>query len=490
MKTQRKIALLLLIFGLVFSAISLVNHYYFRTAALDLGMFNHALYNFAHLETNYFSLSVDGSEVNYFGDHFSPITLLYAPFYYVFGSYTLLVIQIAAVLLGAYGLFKLSQLNGLNNQISLILTTQFLSIWGIYSALAYDFHNNVVAAMLLPWLFVARQQNSLKSYLIFFVLILISKENMALWLIFIQLFFIVEDLLEKNQTKRKASLKIDATLLLTAAVYTFLVLTVIMPNIRGGEGFNQLSRYSHLGDSPMAIIINAIAHPLDTFQLLFVNTTGNTLYDGIKSEFHLMVLLSGGYALIRYPKFLILLIPLYGQNLLSDNYAMWGINGQYSIEFAPVLTIALITLISRLKKESWKKWVSYTALIITVLATFSTLQHRKSKWYKKENHQFYKAKHYSSPLNVSILYQQLDKIPESAVVCVSSNVAPHLANRSKIYLFPHIKDAEYVILITANSGTFPLNKEAFAAEIDKLMQEEDFNVLYHQNSLLVLKRKS
>ena len=95
---------ILLIFSFIFGLISLVNHYQFRTDALDLGMLNHALYNFAHFEQNLFTIDIAGEEVNYFGDHFSPIMFLYIPFYYLFGSYTLLLIQIVAIAFGGYGI--------------------------------------------------------------------------------------------------------------------------------------------------------------------------------------------------------------------------------------------------------------------------------------------------------------------------------------------------------------------------------------------------
>lgn len=144
--------MIFLFFGICYSLISLVNHYELRTYSLDLGMFNQALYSFAHLKSNLFTLDVNGNIVNYFADHFSPITFLYAPFYYLLGSYTLLIIQIVAILFGGYGAYKYAKLQLDSKYLPLIVLFHFFVIWGIYSALSFDFHNNVVAAMLVPWL--------------------------------------------------------------------------------------------------------------------------------------------------------------------------------------------------------------------------------------------------------------------------------------------------------------------------------------------------
>ena len=66
-----RLLLILSLFALLFCAISLVNHYQFRTYALDLGMFNHALYNFSQGNIPAFTLGSDGNEMPFLATHFS-----------------------------------------------------------------------------------------------------------------------------------------------------------------------------------------------------------------------------------------------------------------------------------------------------------------------------------------------------------------------------------------------------------------------------------
>lgn len=93
--------LLILFLCLLIAVWSLGNHYLFKTAALDLGLFNKAVFNYSHLQQNYITLLLDDKVVNFLGDHFSVVVILLSPLYYIFGSYALLIVQIIFVGIGA-----------------------------------------------------------------------------------------------------------------------------------------------------------------------------------------------------------------------------------------------------------------------------------------------------------------------------------------------------------------------------------------------------
>ena len=137
-------------FGLTYGLVSLANHYLFRTYAYDLGIYNQALWDTAHLRLNANSVMRYN---NLLGDHFTLVQLLWAPLYWLFGSYTLLLVQIGLILLGGLGAYRLHLQRSQDTQpaAALGLMVLFLSARGIYSAVAFDYHDNVVAAMLLPW---------------------------------------------------------------------------------------------------------------------------------------------------------------------------------------------------------------------------------------------------------------------------------------------------------------------------------------------------
>src|SRR5688500_12556635 len=84
--------------GLIYALISLVNHYNFRTPALDMGLVNHAIYDYSRFRMNIATLLFDSEPVNFMALHFTLIPLLASSLHWIFGSYTMLLVQLAAIL--------------------------------------------------------------------------------------------------------------------------------------------------------------------------------------------------------------------------------------------------------------------------------------------------------------------------------------------------------------------------------------------------------
>ena len=181
---SKPVITVLLIFGILFSLISIPNHYNFRTYAFDLGINNNALWDYMHFKWNYCTV-MDPHFTNLLSDHFSLFPVLISPFAWIFGTYTLLLFQITAMLWGGIGIYLLLSNLLKNSKLALIGMIHFFSMWGIYSALAFDYHDNVIGTMLVPWFLYYIHQNKWKQAIPWFALILISKENIALWMIFI-----------------------------------------------------------------------------------------------------------------------------------------------------------------------------------------------------------------------------------------------------------------------------------------------------------------
>jgi uncharacterized membrane protein len=481
---------IIVFFAIIYSSISLVNHYQFRTYALDLGMFNQALYHFSHFKMNYFTLDISGAEINYLGDHFSPITILLSPFYYLFGSYTLLIIQIIAVLSGGYGIYKYASLYHKDSFIPLLLVVHFFSIWGIYSALSYDFHTNVLAAMLVPWLIYFYTTENKKGFLVMFFLMILSKENIALWLVFILIGLSIKNSLEKGNSFQFRKIRsFELPLLIFSSLYFIVIVAFIMPLLSQGEGTNQLARYGHLGNSFSEIILHVLQNPQYIFSLFFESTSTDSITFGIKSELHFMILISGGFALLYRPYYLIMLLPIYAQKLLTTDYSFWGINNQYSIEFVPILTLCLCDLLLKIKNIKLVYAITLLTLFFTAYQTIQTIQERKSLWYEDTNSIFFSEKHYQSSFDRNEVMHALCSIPQDASVSCSPAIAPHIANRDLLYHFPVVKEATYIVLFTSHSSTYPLNEEEFKSKVESYRRDVQYEVFYEKNDLLILKKK-
>ena len=433
------LATVFIVAGVVYALISLVNHYLFKTYALDLGLYTHALYDYAHFRAADCSMFKPLPQ-NLLSDHFDLYLMILSPLVYVFGSYTLLIVQIAATLLGGWGVYKLISLYTDDDRLPLLATVTFFFSFGIIHAIAFDYHSNVLTAMMFPWLLYFLKQRKFLLTSLFVVLFVIGKENMSLWL-----FFIVLGLMW-DYRKDKQSLWHLAAYAVFSIVYFFVINMVVMPRLGGaGGGF---ARYAYLGDNYAEIAGSLLTHPLQAIKLMFANTRGLPRYDGIKEEFYLCALTSGMLITFLKPNYLLMLVPLLAQKMLASDPNFWGISFQYSVEFVPVLVVSSFLVLIKLKNSRWRMALVLVLLLSTVLTTFYTIGVPKST-ILVDQLCVYQSRHYQQKdFDRHYACELLAMIPDDAYVCAAPMFVPHLAFRRQIEDFSSTKNtqAEYVLI--------------------------------------------
>jgi uncharacterized membrane protein len=470
---------LMTLIGVVCALISLPNHYFFRTYAYDLGIFNNAIYDYAHFRWNSNSVKLYN---NILSDHFTLLHIPFSVFYWIWGTYTLLIIQILAILFGAYGAYRYQLFRSGDPLFALLLTAQFLFIWGIYSAVSYDYHDNIPGAMMVPWLFLFFEQRKWRWAALFYVLLLVSKENMALWAVFICLGMAALHYKDKKQLKYAL---LGSAL---AAIYFVVVIKVIVPALAPpGRVYWYISNYSAIGNGFGEIFLNAISHPRNLFTLLFENQLDFKEGYGLKTELHWFVLLSGGIALFYRPVFLLMLLPIYAQKMFISNMSMWGVYHQYSIEFVPILNLALGNALLKVPRK-WILPLASVATLFTLVTTISLFDKRPSLFYYPVKFRFYQAIHWQQRFDVAKMHDDLDKyIPKNAAVSAQCQLVPHLAMREYIYEFPVIRNAEYIAVLLGEM-THPLYQSDFDLRVREFKKSPDWKIIYEENDLIILKR--
>ena len=427
--------------GVLYALISFVNHDLFKTYTLDLGLYTHALYDYAHFRMADCSMFKPVQD-SLLSDHFDLYLMLLSPLVYIFGSYTLLIVQITAVLMGGWGTYKLIRLYTEDEWLPILAATTLFFSFGIIHAVAFDYHSNVLTAMMLPWLlyFIKRKNYGLAS--LFAVLFVIGKENMSLWLFFIAIG------LMWDYRKDKKTLWYLVGYAVFAIAYFFVINMMVMPRLgSSGGGF---ARYAYLGDNYAEIAKNLISHPWETIQILFTNTSGKPHYDGIKTEFYLCVLATGMILTLLKPNYFLMLIPLIAQKMLAADPVFWGVSLQYSVEFMPVLVISSFLVIVKLKKRLPQLVFACTLLLSTLLTTFYTIGVPKAL-IMVDQLCVYQGRHYEQKeFDTQYAYQLIQQIPDDASVCAARMFAPHLALRKEIYDFhsvvPQVR-ADYMLIL-------------------------------------------
>lgn len=468
-------------FALIYCTISFLNHYLFRTNAHDFGIYNQALYDYAHFRINNNTV-IDPSFGNILSDHFELLMMIVSPLYYLFGSYTLLIVQVAAILIGGQGIFLYIKLISGNKRLALAASIQFFLFFGIYSSLAFDYHNNVVGSMAVPWIFYFIQKDKWKQTIFCLVLFLISKENMALWG-----FFIFTGLMIKFRKDSK-KLKWCGIFAFLSIAYFLVMVKVVIPSI-GKPGIGYLHfRYAALGNNMGEAMMTIITKPFYAFKLLFVNQLGIPAGNFVKTELHLSILISGGILLFYRPYYLFMLLPIYGQKMFCDYYQYWGLGFHYSVEFIPIITIGAFTIISEIEKQKIRRLLSYSMIVLTAAVTFRSCDNTFT-YFNRQKQRFYQGPHYSRSFGIKETYDALKLIPADVPLCAQDEFVPHLCFREKIYVYPLVEDADYIVLNTdANFYPFETKKE-FDTSIDTLRKSTEWENIYDKNMMQIFKRK-
>ncbi|MBW7935597.1 MAG: DUF2079 domain-containing protein [Flavobacteriales bacterium] len=481
--------LITLVYAGVFSSISLWNHYVFRTFAFDLGIKNQALWDYAHLRMNFNTVItlLDG-EANILSNHFEPTLMLFAPFYYLFGSYTLLVMQIIFWLIGGWGIRRLILRAGGSIWLAMMTMLVFYSMWGVIGAIGFDYHANVIAAAVVPWFFVfAYERKPLAAALILFF-VMNSKENMALWAVFLSVGILWHFRRDKNQRKWYIALT------LFSAVYFLLIMTVFMPYFAQGKVSYPHFRYSALGGSMGEALKTLITRPAQWIPLIWDDgTTGQPLSSNPKLQLYWHVFLSGALLLLFRPKFIIMLIPIIAQKIFSDDPMHWGIYNHYSIEFVPIIAAAGGLTLAAVKNKKIHFMIGVLWLLSVLDATKGFMDAWQPNPYNRTQIRFYKSSHYTREIPYEAYHKILTYyIPKDASVSATSYLVPHLAMRERIYQFPHIGDAEYVVVAEDFRSYYPFpfeDKSKYIDARDRIENDSSFVIVFRDRRLLISKRK-
>ncbi len=458
---------IILFFGAVYCSISLYNHYNFRTFAFDLGIKNQVLWDYAHGRMNYNTIMPElGGKVNVLANHFEPILFLFAPLYYIFGSYTLLIVQIGFILLGGYGAYKyIAEISG-DRVFAALGMAMFYATWGIFGALSFDFHTNVLAAVIVPWLFFAIQRKKPLLWILVLLLILLCKENMALWMIFVGLGIFLHWI--KDKKRRNFGLFTAGI----SALYFVVVMKYAMPFFSDGKLPYMHFKYAALGSSWGEAMQTVFTRPGYTIRLLFENHLpgGDLVFnDKAKWQLHTFVFLSGGIFLLLKPQFLVMLIPVYAQKMFSDDPVKWSIFQQYSIEFVPIIVLATFTFINRSENAT----VKILAALLIFLASFDTSKEFLAVWkpqpYGMDLANFYQRSHYKREISRKEVRDLLKALPKKTSVSATFYVLPHVADRKKIYQFPDVRDAEYILTLNDGIMTYPLDQQQYQLTVDSIL---------------------
>jgi uncharacterized membrane protein len=477
---------IMILFGLIYLVIVICNHYFFRTAAWDYGTYNFAFYDYAHLRISDNPIAL-AEHMSFLQDHVSFTLMLFLPFYWLFGwltgTYTLLIIQTIFILYGAWAVYNLIKLKTNSEVLSILAMLQYLILLGRWTSFVSDCNIATIASSIVPVFLLFFTQKKFLWSLISFFFILVTREDMSLWMVFIGFFLLVSNY--KDIWYRRFAVSI----ILVSVAYFIVTFTVIIPMIETIYTKYILFQYKVLGKGPFEALMFILKHPIDTVRFLVSNTSGNPFYDGVKLEFYYYYLICGGFLLLFRPRYILLFIPILARKMLNDDPVRWSNELFYAIDFVSIFPIAVFLIISELKSKRLRNVIVGIVVVTTLVSTVHLLQsaNRKLNWWGDTKYAFYKSSMYRSDYDVKKIYNYLKLIPHDAKVSSTGHILCHLAFREKIYLFPRVEDAEYMVGLL-EKDTYPLDQAQFDNEIKKYLTSTNWQYLVYDYPFFLARR--
>lgn len=474
-----------LLFGLLYTLQTFLNHYYFRSYALDYGYYNQVFWDFAHFRGNRNTVFEPILE-SYFQVHPAFTLVVLAPLYWIFnwifGTYTLLFIQNMFILAGGLGVFFFLRSFTKSAFIAFAGLLHYHVIWGHYSSIAFEYIDATVAASCVPLFLYFFHQKRYVIAALFFAFIIIARENMPLWFIFIA------GVLMYMYRREKKRQWILGGIAFVALTYFVVLYKFIIPHFEN-ENFPYWGfAYGALGDNVPEVLRFLVSHPWKAFTMLFVNHSGDPAFDGIKKEFYYVFLLSGGILLIYRPWLILWFIPIIAQKMWNDNYLRWGINIFYSIEVVSVLPIAALLVVAAMKRNSLRLALITLLLVSTAGITAIKMQNRVSKYYNADKENLLRAAFYKPDKDIQAVLKVIKSIPSGTNVCASQTLVPHLSYRDEISLFPYVRDAEMLILLLDWTNSYPLYQQECKQLTSRYISDSVWNVKMFDFPVVVLER--
>ena len=474
---------LIIVFMLVFTALSFGRHAALKSYLNDLGTYDQALWNTVH--GNFFGLTSSMVNVNnYFGAHFSPILLIFVPFYFIYATPKwFLFFQVLAVGGSAVPIYLIAKEKLKSEKLGFVILLSYLFYPALHNGLLYDFHELVLAVFFASWALYFLEKKNDKWFIIFASLLAISQEHLPLLVFMMGLYLIFI-----KRRKRFGIIVSGASLL-----YFLLVMTVFIPHF-SSTGKPALiysdslysSRYGWLGSSFSEIIKNIVTHPAIVAKTLLS-------FERIR---YLFILVAPVFSLALFSWEFWLTLPVLAAYLLSLNAMTFNIFFYHSAIIAPFVFYATI--------ESVRRWFLGNAVLrnfflglVLIFSIGSAVIHGVSPLSPN-----YKISDYLPGRHAKKINEIKKIIPANASLSVQHNLGPHFSERQYLYRFPIKKDeAEYILLDTIDpyadnprqlflfGYALQMDMLEWQSNVEELKKSDKYELVYDKDGYLLFKRK-
>jgi uncharacterized membrane protein len=418
-----------------------LRHRTYHSFGFDLGLYNQVFWNTT--QGRWFESTMTQANPvphSQLGDHFTPIFLAVLPFYYLYPHpETLLVVQTAALALGAWPIYLLAKSKLPPGYAVLWVVVYFLFVPLAYMNL-YDFHETAFSIAPLGFALYFLERGRRLWFVASLLVTFLVKEEMAL----IGAGFGLYVLLGKRDWK------LGLAVLLGSIAAFEVILQVAIPYFAGGRAFPYIAdRYAAVGGSPVGILRTAATNPVQIVRAVLQ----------AKKVYFLIALFGPVLGLSAIAGWsAILVLPTLAYTLLSSYEPQFSFTSQYSAPLIPLIIGTSIIAMARVPERAR----TFVAAGVAASSLIFSWAYGDLPY----SHKFDWSLFQMQPRYASFV-PAFDQISPDAPVSAENGFPSHLSERRFIYDygFEGVQDADWVVLDYEGTN---YNIEAFNEQVAKV----------------------
>ncbi len=401
---------------LVFGRLAVANHRNFGTWSYDMGIYDQGFWLVSRGGSTF--MTVRG--LDFWGHHFNPVALAFAPFYWLgAGPSFLYAVQAIALGLGAVPTYLIARDRFNTPWMGLLFAGAYLFYAPVQWISWAMFHPEalVITPMLFAWWFATHRR--WRSFFASVLLALSMREDTALAIVMMGFVLLVY---MRHQPDYGRSWRMAVAVMMLGLGWYFIASAVVIPYFNGGEApFYVQFFYGSYGGTLPDVLFTMIRHP------------DRVVSDAVQPDrlrFYRDLALPWGALPVGGPVTMLMALPQMIASVIGGSPYARMIRYQYTaVMIAPIVISSIEGACVMYRNKTMRLvipvWLALCAYVTNVAWSPSPIGNfYQSTWARPlPRHQAMRA--------------ALDHIPADAAVSATYSLLPHLSHRREIYDWPN-----------------------------------------------------
>jgi uncharacterized membrane protein len=449
----------------------------FSAARFDLGNMVQAVWSTAHghlLATT----DTSGQQISRLGSHVDPVLAVFAPLWWIWPSpVMLLVAQVVIVATGAVPVYWLGMRWIGDWRIAVACAGTYLLYPPLLGMVLFDFHPVAFATPLLLWCIWAIEERHNALLGIFATLSVLTKEEVGIAVAGLGLWVLI------HHRRPRVALY----LIIGGLGWSAIAVGLIIPHFAPSGASPFIARYGEFGTSTSSIAKSVVLHPVHALHLLAKGGRRAYVFDLLWPLLFLPLL---------SPLLLVGAVPELLLNMLTNDSAQYSIHFQYTAVITPFLIAAMIRGVARVRRMHWTsgRILRAPALWVALLLGVSVVAGYRlgplPLWRHVPGGATWGKDQFTADAHSESLARAAALVPDDVSVSASDPLGSHLSARGRVYTWPVVGNADWVIVDTAEPWLIDrrVQPSAQAAYLEAVRANPAYTLVFDEGGVLAFKR--